>query len=80
ANTCNADGIEVAENMSALIADELKINKDDIIVASTGVIGQKLDITPIKEGIPSLCANLKCDGLDAAEGIMTTDTVKKEVA
>ncbi|MBR6719841.1 MAG: bifunctional ornithine acetyltransferase/N-acetylglutamate synthase [Clostridia bacterium] len=80
ANTCNADGIEVAENMSAILAEELKINKDDIIVASTGVIGQKLDITPIKEGIPSLCANLKCDGLDAAEGIMTTDTVKKEVA
>ena len=49
ANTCNADGIEVAENMSAILAEELKINKDDIIVASTGVIGQKLDITPIKD-------------------------------
>ena len=49
ANTCNADGIEVAEKMSELIANELKIDKNDVIVASTGVIGQKLDITPIRK-------------------------------
>ena len=81
ANTCNADGIEVAEKMSALIADELKISADDIVVASTGVIGQPLDITPIKNGIPSLVAALSKDGGEAAaEGIMTTDTVRKEIA
>ena len=81
ANTCNADGIEIAEKMSALIADELKISADDIVVASTGVIGQPLDVTPIANGIPELVKNLSADGCDAAaEGIMTTDTVKKEIA
>ena len=81
ANTCNADGIEVAEKMSALIADKLGISSDDIVVASTGVIGQPLDVTPIADGIPALVEALSENGCDdAAEGIMTTDTVKKEVA
>lgn len=81
ANTCNADGIEIAEKMSALIADELKISADDIVIASTGVIGQPLNIEPIAKGIPALAASLSEDGSDmAAEGIMTTDTVKKEIA
>lgn len=81
ANTCNANGIEIAEEMSALIAGELKISADDIVVASTGVIGQPLDITPIKNGIPALTKALSKDGGEAAaEGIMTTDTVKKEIA
>lgn len=81
ANTCNADGIEIAEKMSALIADELKISANDIVVASTGVIGQPLDLKPIADGIPQLVKNLSADGCaDAAEGIMTTDTVKKEIA
>lgn len=81
ANTCNADGIEIAEKMSALAAGALGIKADDIVVASTGVIGEKLDITPIAEGIPSLVKSLTAHGsADAAEGIMTTDTVRKEVA
>ena len=81
ANTCNADGIEIAEKMSELIANELKISADDIVVASTGVIGQPLNIAPIASGIPALVASLSKDGCDAAaEGIMTTDTVKKEIA
>ena len=81
ANTCNADGIEVAENMSTLIANALGISENDVIVASTGVIGQPLDITPIKDGIGDLVSSLSKDGSEnAAEGIMTTDTVKKEVA
>ncbi len=81
ANTCNADGIAVAEKMSALLADALDIAPADVVVASTGVIGQPLDITPIKQGIPALVAGLSADGSDAAaEGIMTTDTIKKEVA
>ena len=81
ANTCNADGIEVARQMCALLADELKISKEDVVVASTGVIGQKLDITPIKKGIPKLVSGLSKYGNDnAVEGIMTTDTVKKEIA
>lgn len=81
ANTCNADGIEVAEKMSTLLADALKINPDDVVVASTGVIGQPLDITPIANGIPELINSINDNGSeDAAEGIMTTDTIKKEVA
>ncbi|MBQ5890066.1 MAG: bifunctional ornithine acetyltransferase/N-acetylglutamate synthase [Clostridia bacterium] len=80
ANTCNANGIEIAEEMSDLIANELKISSSDIVVASTGVIGQPLDITPIKNGIPSLVSGLGANGDAAAEGIMTTDTVPKEVA
>ena len=81
ANTCNSNGIEIAEEMSALLAAELNIKPEDVVVASTGVIGQKLDITPIKNGIPSICAGLSKEGENAAsEGIMTTDTIKKQVA
>ena len=81
ANTCNADGIQVAEKMSALVAEALAIAPTDVVVASTGVIGQPLDISPIAAGIPTLVDSLSAYGSDAAaEGIMTTDTIKKEVA
>ena len=81
ANTCNANGIEIAEQMSTLLGNALSISPDDVVVASTGVIGQPLDITPIAAGIPSLVAALSPEGgADAAEGIMTTDLVKKEIA
>ena len=81
ANTCNADGEEIAEKMSALAAEALGIDPTDVVVASTGVIGQPLPIAPIAAGIPMLVAALSKDGSDAAaEGIMTTDTVKKEIA
>ncbi len=80
ANTCNANGIEIAEEMCALISKELDISASDIIVASTGVIGQTLDITPIAEGIPTLAKELKADTNDAAEAIMTTDTVPKIIS
>ena len=81
ANTCNADGIQVAQQMSDLVADALAIHPTDVVVASTGVIGQPLDITPIREGIPALVDSLSADGSSAAaEGIMTTDTIQKEVA
>ncbi len=81
ANTCNANGVEIAEEMSALTAKALGIAADDIVVASTGVIGQPLSIEPIAAGIPMLKDALTKDGSDAAaEGIMTTDTAKKEIA
>ena len=80
ANTCNANGIEVAEKMSQLTADALQISANDVVVASTGVIGQPLDITPIAAGMPELVAGLGDNSEAAAEGIMTTDTVKKEIA
>ena len=81
ANTCNADGIEVAEKMSNLVATKLGIDANDVVVASTGVIGQPLDITPIANGIDELAAGLCAENAtSAAEAIMTTDTVKKEIA
>ena len=81
ANTCNANGIKIAEEMSALAASALGISADDVVVASTGVIGQPLSIAPIAAGLPELVAGLSDNGSGtAAEGIMTTDTVRKEVA
>ena len=81
ANTCNANGIEIAERMSNLVAKELNIAATDVVVASTGVIGQPLNIEPIANGLPALAAGLSENGGEAAaEGIMTTDTVKKEIA
>ena len=81
ANTCNADGIQVAQTMAELTAQELGISKEDVVVASTGVIGQPLDITPIKNALPELKEALGDNNSEyAAEGIMTTDTVKKEIA
>ncbi len=80
ANTCNANGIEIAEKTCELLAKELEIKANDVIVASTGVIGQPLDITPIANGIPELVAGLGNNCELACEGIMTTDTKKKEIA
>ncbi len=80
ANTCNANGIEIAEQMSDLLADALGIAANDVVVASTGVIGQPLDIAPIAAGIPMLKADLGDNSSHAAEGIMTTDTKVKEIA
>ncbi len=81
ANTCNADGEEIAEKMCCELSNAMGIRAEDVIVASTGVIGQPLSIEPIKNGIPSLVASLSDNGSGlAAEGIMTTDTVVKEIA
>lgn len=81
ANTCNADGMEIAQKMSEFTAAQLGISAKDVIVASTGVIGQPLDINPIANGLSELVKGLTDDGSEyAAEGIMTTDLIKKEVA
>ena len=80
ANTCNANGIEIAEEMAKITADALGISANDVIVASTGVIGQPLDIAPIANGVPEAAKLLGDCGADAAEAIMTTDTIKKEVS
>lgn len=81
ANTCNANGIEIAEGMCELVEKHTNVSKTDVVVASTGVIGQPLDITPIENGMGELTKALSHDGSnDAAEAIMTTDTRKKEIA
>lgn len=81
ANTCNANGVEIANEMCELCAVSLNIDPKDIIVASTGVIGEPLSIDPFKEHMQELVDALDVKGgSDACEGIMTTDTFKKEFA
>lgn len=81
ANTCNANGIEIAEKTSQLAAEELGIQPEEVIVASTGVIGQPMDISPFASHMADLVAGLSVDGhIEAANAIMTTDTVRKETA
>ena len=81
ANTCNADGVEKAERMCKAAAKALGISEDDVIVASTGVIGVPLPVEPIESAVPALSASLSKDGsLEAAKAIMTTDTVVKNLA
>ena len=81
ANTCNADGIEKAEKISRLCADALGIDTNLVINASTGVIGQIIPIEPFEEHMKELAEGLSSDGNDkAANAIMTTDTVDKQVA
>ena len=81
ANTCNANGIEIAEAMCDLVEKATGVAANDVVVASTGVIGQQLDITPISNGMAALTAGLSAEnGAAAAQAIMTTDTVSKEIA
>ena len=81
ANTCNADGEEKAWSMCEIAGKALHIDPHDVIVASTGVIGQVLPIEPIADTAPLLAASLSSDGSSqAARAIMTTDTVVKEAA
>ena len=81
ANTCNADGYEKASAMCDIAADALGINANDVIVASTGVIGQILPIEPIRNAVPALVEGLSEAGnSEAVHAIMTTDTREKELA
>lgn len=81
ANTCNFDGEDIAEESSKLAAKELGISANEIIVGSTGVIGQRLSIEPFKNYMKPLVEGLTRDGNDrAVNAIMTTDTVPKQVA
>jgi len=81
ANTCNADGVEKAKAMCQLTADALDIKAEEVVVASTGVIGQILPLEPIANHIKALAEGLSYEGNQkAANAIMTTDTVMKEYA
>ena len=80
ANTCNADGIDVAQATCRMTARALNIAAEDVVVASTGVIGQRMDLAPFEKGIPMVAAGLGDYSDLAAEAIMTTDTKKKEIA
>ena len=81
ANTCNADGVEKAQAMCDLAAEYTGVSPRDVIVGSTGVIGQPIDLEPIQNGMQELADGLSADGSDAAaEAIMTTDTIKKHIS
>jgi len=81
ANTCNANGTQIAEGMCRLVEKHTGIKAEDVVVASTGVIGQPLSLEPIEKGMPQLTAELSAQGSDAAsDAILTTDTKKKELA
>ncbi|MCF0142157.1 MAG: bifunctional ornithine acetyltransferase/N-acetylglutamate synthase, partial [Parasporobacterium sp.] len=81
ANTCNSNGVEIAEGMCRLTAEAVGIKAEDVIVASTGVIGQKLSLDPVISGMAPLAAGLSAEGSSKAAGaIMTTDTIMKEAA
>lgn len=81
ANTCSPDGIEIAEKMCEVTAAALGIKSEEVIVASTGVIGQRLPIAPVEKAMPELVKKLSYTGNgDAEYAMMTTDTVKKEAA
>ena len=81
ANTCNWNGIQIAQEMCALVEQHTGVKASDVVVASTGVIGQVLDITPIAKGMAELTEGLSYDGgINAARAIMTTDTCPKEIA
>ena len=81
ANTCNADGVEKAERMCAIAGQVLGIHPADVVVASTGVIGQVLPIEPIESAAQALKDSLSPTGSHAAAtAIMTTDTIPKEAA
>ena len=81
ANTCNANGIEIAEGMCALVEKQLGISATDVVVASTGVIGQPLSLEPIAGHMAELAEGLSYEGSNnAAHAIMTTDTIEKEIA
>lgn len=81
ANTCNADGVEKAQAMCDLAGQYLGIDACDVIVGSTGVIGQPIDLEPIQNGMQALTDGLSENGSDAAaQAIMTTDTVQKSVS
>ena len=79
ANTCNANGEYIAETTSELLGAELGIPAADVIVASTGVIGQAMTMEPFERGIPEVVKALGEDSAPAAEAIMTTDTHAKEI-
>ena len=81
ANTCNANGIEIAEEICKLVQTHTGVAAEAVVVASTGVIGQPLDIAPIVQGMESLVSGLSIEGAaGAAQAILTTDTVAKEIA
>lgn len=79
ANACTgSEGLRNAGLTAELTARELRINSEDVLIASTGVIGAQLDMDKVANAIPGLVNNLSYDNIPlAAEAIMTTDSFPK---
>lgn len=76
-----SQGIQDAEESAELLAKELNISPQSILLASTGVIGQRIKMDALRNGIPQLVASLSTTGSDAAaKAIITTDLVTKSIA
>ncbi|MFW6006900.1 MAG: bifunctional glutamate N-acetyltransferase/amino-acid acetyltransferase ArgJ [Halanaerobiales bacterium] len=81
ANACTGEkGLEDAKKMTELTAANLKISPEEVLVASTGKIGENLNMEKITKGIEQLSSCLEKDDLDAAEAILTTDDNIKRIA
>ncbi len=82
ANACTGEqGLDNARKMAALVGEQLNVEPENVLVSSTGVIGVQLPMDAIGKGIQRAADTLSDDGgHDAAQAIMTTDTVPKEVA
>jgi glutamate N-acetyltransferase/amino-acid N-acetyltransferase len=82
ANAATGDaGLADAREMAELTARGVGCPVEEVVVASTGVIGVRLPMEKVRAGIPAACAALSREGgADAARAIMTTDTKRKEVA
>ena len=83
ANTCAANGIDLANECCRLAAGVLGLKEEDILPSSTGVIGQPMTIDPFAKGIPEAAAQLaggEAGSTAAAQAIMTTDTYPKQYA
>lgn len=83
ANACNENGVELAKEMCKLVSKELGVNENDVIVSSTGVIGEEFSLEPIKIGIPKIKNQLTKDIIGnkhASEGILTMDLIAKTIA
>ncbi|MFN2367422.1 MAG: bifunctional glutamate N-acetyltransferase/amino-acid acetyltransferase ArgJ, partial [Desulfurivibrionaceae bacterium] len=79
ANACSGEaGMAAAIAASQMVADGLAVDKQEVLVSSTGVIGEQLDLACFEKGVPELIKSLSADGLaDVSLAIMTTDTVPK---
>ena len=83
ANTCAANGVQLAEDVCGLVGQALGIDAKDVLPSSTGVIGQPMELAPFERGVPTVAAALAANpagSLNAAMAIMTTDTRPKEFA
>ena len=84
ANACTGrEGFAACESVAGAVSDELKVDSDRVIVASTGVIGMQLPVDKLVAGVKTMSGTLD-DSIEAgtasSKAIMTTDTVNKEIA